>query len=833
MAFLPTNAAQVQQFAAAMYGIQVGTTTMAQVNADINAAGSLSSALNAYYNVSFGSATTAAVAASVAANLGLTGELATNGATYIQGQLDAAPATARGAVISNILNLFSTLSADATFGAAATAWNTKVESAVSYTGATDVVAGSTISVGTAFVFTDKIDALNGSANNDTFTGDTATVSNADTIIGGAGIDTVVVYGANGNDDIPSMSGVEVYKAVDVPAVNFSLSSVGVSTVHFKNPTTMDGSGTTAFTTGDTAVILEDVAGAEFIKLNTSTKTATEFNLTVDKYGTASTASAATVDIEGSVAAVKTLNITTTGTASVVTLDTSTAHSITKATIKGATALTLDVSNETSIINVDASAATGAMNVTQTAVTADLTFTGGSGNDRFNIGGNLSTADALNGGEGTDTLAISQAGGWSAASDAIVKAIGAQTSFEVLEVTDAAPTSSFDLSKVAYDSFKFSGALTSVLALTGTNSETVNFNTTSNVTAATARTTSGTAAPASVDLIDINPTLDNGSNSITLVIDGLTLTGMRGSDGISGTLAGAGSDALDVSPYETITIVSTGTLSTDANVIQGGDGGTNSSAEQAAVTAGDGLVLGTNVNVTITGANDLTIESVVVQNVTLNAAAFTGKLNVVINDATVDSNDVITGGTKDDTITAGDGIDTIDLTSGGSDTVNLDAVTESRTNGGNAAAITSNADRDIIKGFTVGSGTGADKLDLVVASADFLTTAITGTQASPATITTGKITEFAFEFSNNSADLAASTTGSELGKGIISGAAATELTTSDDAPGYIIAYDNGNAYVYYYDAGTGGNTTLTLSTEVKLVAVVEGVAIGGFAAANIA
>jgi len=76
MAFLPTNANQLQAFAGALYGVQVGSKTLAQVNTDITAVGSLGAALNGYYNASFGTLTTSAVAAVIVKNLGLTGDAA-------------------------------------------------------------------------------------------------------------------------------------------------------------------------------------------------------------------------------------------------------------------------------------------------------------------------------------------------------------------------------------------------------------------------------------------------------------------------------------------------------------------------------------------------------------------------------------------------------------------------------------------------------------------------------------------------------------------------------------------------------------------------------------
>jgi hypothetical protein len=822
MAFLPTNAAQVQQFAAAMYGIQVGTTTMAQVNADINAAGSLSSALNAYYNVSFGSSTTAAVAASVAANLGLTGTLATDGATYIKGQLDAAPATARGVVISNILNLFSTLSADATFGAAATAWNTKVESAVSYTGSTDAAAGSTISATTAFVFTDKIDALNGTAGNDTFTGDATTISNADAVTGGAGTDTVAIFSAAGQTDVPSMSGVEVVRFVDADNLDLDLRALGVTTAEFYNPTSQSAG--TEFTIGNIGTKVFDVAASEVVRLHTSTSTGASLNIALDKFGTS--AGVATLDVEGSADRIRTLNISTSGNASFVSLDGSSAHAITHVTFTGDKAIAFDVTNETTIASIDASAHTLGVNATQTAVSQDVTFTGGIGNDRINIGANLSSTDVLNGGDGTDVLAFSNTAGWSASTDAIVVAVGAQKGFEVIEVTDAAP-SAMTLSRLAFDEFRFTGTHTAQIVLNGANTDNLVFNTATSMAQQSAPAASSTGS-AGVDAIDINPTLDNGANEITITLKSATITGSKAGNGASTSVAGgAGGDGIDASPYETISIVSTGDSATDtgANTIQAGDGGSAESGGNNG-SAGNGLLIGTNAKLNISGSNDLTIESVVAQNATVDASKLTGKLTITINDASTDSNDVITGGTNDDIITAGDGRDTVDLSAGGQDTVNLDVVTRSQTVGAASAKVVGSGDRDTIKGFTTGSGTGFDKIDLALASTDYLTQITT--PASSITVTNAKIQEFAFEATGNSADLAAATDGTELLKALLTGGGT--LTCSNNDTGHIIAYDNGNAYLYYFADSAGVTVT---ASEIALIAVIENVAVGSFVAANIA
>ena len=200
----PTNASQVQGFAGALFGVQVGSASMAQVNADILANGGLIATLNGYYSATQSS--TANAAKAVATNLGLTGAALTEGTAYITSQLNAAAADARGAVISNIVNMFGTYTTDATFGAAAAAWNTKLAAAVAYTGATNVAVGTVVPavvVDSIFSLSPGIDngtAFTGGAGNDTFNATHLTFGASDTLVGGDGTAdrlTIVNTGATG------------------------------------------------------------------------------------------------------------------------------------------------------------------------------------------------------------------------------------------------------------------------------------------------------------------------------------------------------------------------------------------------------------------------------------------------------------------------------------------------------------------------------------------------------------------------------------------------------------------------------------------------------------
>jgi hypothetical protein len=205
-----TNALKVQAFAGALYGVQVGTTTMAQVNADITSGG-FTNTINSYYASSFGNVANATVAASVAANLGLTGSALTAGTAYVEAQLNAAAPGARGAVISNILDLFAGLASDATFGAAATAWNAKVDAANAYTGAANVAIGSTVGQGSSFTLSTNADSFIGTAADETFNASLGRADSTDYLDGGAGTDTANLS-ITGSSDSPVMDRIETINA---------------------------------------------------------------------------------------------------------------------------------------------------------------------------------------------------------------------------------------------------------------------------------------------------------------------------------------------------------------------------------------------------------------------------------------------------------------------------------------------------------------------------------------------------------------------------------------------------------------------------------------------
>jgi len=219
MSMLPTNAALVQRFAAAMYDVTVGSKTMAQINADIaTTTGGLDGVLNKYFSISFGSATTASVAATMTKNLGLVGDAGKSGATYIEGILNQTAAANRGSKVVEMLNTFSGLTADSVFGGAATAFNTRVMRAVEYGSNTqaDLVGAPATSTSTGNELSLGRDDLQGGASDDMFVGriigSSSTLQSADKITGGGGFDTVLADLASQSFAItPETTGVEAIK----------------------------------------------------------------------------------------------------------------------------------------------------------------------------------------------------------------------------------------------------------------------------------------------------------------------------------------------------------------------------------------------------------------------------------------------------------------------------------------------------------------------------------------------------------------------------------------------------------------------------------------------
>ena len=744
----PTNASQVQAFAGALYGVQVGSATMAQVNTDILANGGLNATLNGYYSATF--AKTADAASAVAKNLGLTGAALTEGTAYITAQLNAAAPSARGAVISNIANMFGTYSSDATFGAAATAWNTKVATAASYTGATNVAIGTVVVSSSVFPLSVNVDNFNGGAGNDTVIADnTATAKQltvADTINGGDGTDTLRIFLAAGDTGTgqPTLTSIEdVY--INGGAITAYTAPTGTKNLSVDTPVVLTNA---TYTLSGQTVTLKSALTASAAATMTTT------------LANASTTTAATVNLDGYTYSGTDLHVLALTGASLATatLNTTASSKISNLTNSSAALKTLNLTGTAAITladtltglkTYDASTATAAVTLDISGKTPDTTlaFTGGTTNDRITFGagaaGPLKTM-VLNGGDGTaDTLAIKDTGTTATLIDGINKATG----FEVLGLASAA-SASYDVTGItsiqnfssvtAVTTTGTAGTATAAAGAAGTGvaataglTITGQINTQSIIvaTAITAiggvggasSTADGTNATGGVggagaSALAITPLVDTGSNAVTITLSGVTLNSSGGAGGAATVAAGATGDTatggaggnaavtVNASSYETVNIVSnfSAALATNAFTANAGAGGVASAATTtntngAAGTAAAGLAVGTNATVTITGAAALNAGVISGTNVTVNASGLSGNLTA-------------TTGTGNDVITGGSGVNNITLT-GGVDSVSLVAsATKADTVVISSATGTTSSTFVKISGFTNQATTG-DHLDL--------------------------------------------------------------------------------------------------------------------------
>jgi len=857
--FINSDSFKASNAFVATLGAAPGSTYLGQI-----LAAGLPTAANAILSAM--TATTAAGRAdAIAANLGLTGTAATTASNYLQTVAFAGAASTHGQGLLSALDLFANLQNDATFGTAATAYVSRVNTALSYSSiaannSTDLttlaaVVGSAGSTGgSTFSLTTATDNWSGTAGNDVVnavihsTAANGTLALGDLLDAKGGTDSITVNLVGTTPDLsattsPTLTGFETLEIK--PLAGASTANLNIAPSMTKllvtgpiGTFTITNAPAAALDVTLTSIATDNADQSYTWKSGGLTGSADALTLRVDSLSASDTTTAAnfaTLTLNGATTSqgFETLNVVASGSASrldSLTVSDGTTSTISKLVVTGSANFRVNTALADTVRTIDSSGSTGGVNVGVTAG-FDVTLVGGDGNDRINMAGGLTNTDVLNGGAGTDTLAISQTDGFTASTDTIVKAIKAQTGFERLEFTNT-DLDTVKLSALSgIDYFTVSGAQAENLDLTGVeNADTVAISASFNISAAAAKTSSSTAN-AGTDAINVAPDLDGGTNTFNLVLNGFNVIGQAGGAigaGSTGDTGGAGGDAIDAPTIEIVNITSTGTTASATNKLEGGDGGTASAG--TAGTAGEGLIIGSNSTVNITGANDLTIESLVGSNVTVNAGAFTGKLVVRVQDlGTGDSNDVITGGSGNDTITAGDGVDTIDLTKGGSDTVNLTAVTTSRTEGASIAAITTAASRDIITGFTAGSPSGYDILDLDLSVGTTNLAAVTAAATAYTLTATNAVTEYSFAATLNSANLNSSTNGSELLKGLGAAGALSGLTVTANDTGYIVAYDGTDAFLYYY--ADGGDTTLAAS-EINLIGILRGVATGAITDSNL-
>lgn len=189
---ISTNGVILTRLAGALYNQQLSNATYNEVLTAFNSPTALNTLANYLISTDFASKTDLQIATTLVTNLGLTAVTGLD--SWVAAQLTAAGTGNKGAKIISMLNDFSNMSAtDATYGAAITAFNTKIDAAQALSQTTGNSGGTFTAAGTAgttFTLSTTVDNRVGGATNDTFNAPEATLTGGDTVDGGSGNDTL-------------------------------------------------------------------------------------------------------------------------------------------------------------------------------------------------------------------------------------------------------------------------------------------------------------------------------------------------------------------------------------------------------------------------------------------------------------------------------------------------------------------------------------------------------------------------------------------------------------------------------------------------------------------
>jgi hypothetical protein len=464
----------------------------------------------------------------------------------------------------------------------------------------------------AAVFTTSIDTLTGTTGADTFKGDSATVSGADSAAGGAGADTLQVFGVAANS-LPVMTGIENLELHNVEPGNVDLTGTAYADV---TKLTLDGfvaSAETITVEADDTLALKDVTGAGDVNIDAA---ATITALALEANGNVGISTdLIELDIGGTGIAAITLAMTG---ANYVDLDTAGATAAVKLTVTGDGTGTLDVDDDQTTI--DASAATGGLTI-QGDFAGNVTIKGTTGDDTITAAAELSAKDSIDGGAGTDTLSVTAD---------FTAATGTISNIEIVELADTVNSQTID----ADDAF----AGVTKFAISGNDTS-----------AAGVYTINDVSTGVEVTLKNVDPdATEDDDVVIDFKTDGTADTAIIN---VGSATVGVSMDALTADDPETVTM----------NL------GSKDSHDIDDVNFTDAT------SVTVTGSGNATLTNINLKDATntFDASAATGNLTLSFSDAQTQT--IKTGSGKDsisisdagisayDVFDMGDGADTLTIT----------------------------------------------------------------------------------------------------------------------------------------------------------------------------
>jgi hypothetical protein len=339
--------------------------------------------------------------------------------------------------------------------------------------------------GSAFDLTFGADSLTGGAGDDTFNGGVVnngagtlvdSLESFDSIDGGSGKDTLNAT-LNGGTPAPALTGVEVVNA----------RAVASSTVDFANTTGVEQIWNNGSAAGTTLTVNAAPLAAVFGIRNTTSTTAIDvvddvtgnadtLALSVAGAGNVATPTAAVVS-SADAAAIEAISINAAGDNLIDIAGFTAINSLTVTGTGSLAATALGAIAAADGFTVDASGNSGGVTLDLTAVTADATVTGGSGNDDITAGqgddtidvgagddrvavasAQLDDLDTLTGGDGEDTLALLNG------DDVTELDATAHTGFETLELGAATGPVAFDNDGFGFTKVVLAADLTQDLTL---------------------------------------------------------------------------------------------------------------------------------------------------------------------------------------------------------------------------------------------------------------------------------------------------------------------------------------------------------------------------------
>jgi Ca2+-binding RTX toxin-like protein len=461
---------------------------------------------------------------------------------------------------------------------------------------------------TASATTGNLDTIDGTSGNDTFNAlADGFLETGDALNGGGGIDTVNArFTANDQTFDPTLSGIEkAFLQVDSGAGNsFTFDGADVTSQLFLKNTATPTAPADLNTFSNVA--LTTTVGIE--------KGADTTDLTVAFAGATGTADTASLALNAALAdtvtlaGVETLNVV--GAAGTSTIGTVAAVNAATVNVSGAGVVNLTATDFAATVAVDASTSTGGVSVAAEAGST-LTFTGSAVADTVNMGATLTSADKLDGGDGSDVLSVSTA-------TSTINAAGVK-GFEAINVSGSASIT-HDIAAFAANNTISNVILNSALA--GNNLVTV-----SNLTSGGTLTLGGATALTATDDATVN----------------IKDAGVAGSNSDVANIAIVGTAAVD---FGDITIGDTETI----NIASGGVT-TGNSIDLLAVDKAASLV--------VTGDSELTITAFTGSAVltSIDASATTGGFIMVAAGASTSAT-LIKGGSGADTLIGNSGADII-------------------------------------------------------------------------------------------------------------------------------------------------------------------------------